>query len=251
MSAQNASRWQTQQQDRAKSFTPKKPELPGDYVGGGVLSGRSQTPQLPVGTEKFVGNQIPREWCTTMSVAVLLFVFCVTRKKWQCTSYSGNDQRRRWTIIFRCLCRITIDQIIRQIPKNGGGHIISVKQRQPVTCDVIQMMAPYRWNRGWYQFLSVGLWQKRRKKELLENFTVQRNTQAPFTTVLKKRTENHKRLWIVWDTRCSPSTDISTLIWFNIRRRSAYTFGGWSINSLDQAEFISVEFILGHYNGFL
>jgi len=86
MSAENASRWHAQQRVRAQMFIPQKPELPGDYVGGGVISGRSQTPQLPAGTEKFIsntqyGSQFPREWWAAMSVAVMMFVLCVIRKK--------------------------------------------------------------------------------------------------------------------------------------------------------------------------
>jgi hypothetical protein len=84
-SAQNANRWHTQQKNRAKSFIPKLPELPGDYAGGGVISGRSQTPDLPPGTEKetFVPSQshFPREWWVTMSVAVMMFVICTMRRK--------------------------------------------------------------------------------------------------------------------------------------------------------------------------
>ena len=79
--------WHKQQKARATSYKPKKPEISGDYVGGGPLTGSTAVPPLPPGTarkvkESFVsGSGLPHTWWLVMGVACTTYVLLTRMKK--------------------------------------------------------------------------------------------------------------------------------------------------------------------------
>jgi hypothetical protein len=78
--------WHGQQKARALKYKPKKPEISGDYVGGGPLTGSTAVPPLPPGTarntkESFVSESgLPRSWWIMMAVAGLSYVVLTSLK---------------------------------------------------------------------------------------------------------------------------------------------------------------------------
>ena len=72
----SSTQWQQQQKQTATSTQVKRPDIPGDYGG-------HSTPDLPPGTENFVGttSQSTTWFLTVATVAVALALICVINLK--------------------------------------------------------------------------------------------------------------------------------------------------------------------------
>lgn len=75
--------WHRDQKRTATGYQFQRPEIPGDYAGGGPITGPGSVPPQPPGTEKFTDLSYPiiGPWFTTIAIAVVLFGYVTRHKK--------------------------------------------------------------------------------------------------------------------------------------------------------------------------
>lgn len=76
--------WHRDQKRKATNYKFPTPEIPGDYAGGGPLTGTGAVPPKPAGTEKEPFRDMRptiRPWIVTMALAVGIFGYLTTHKK--------------------------------------------------------------------------------------------------------------------------------------------------------------------------